>query len=323
MRLRAFWLILLRVSLFIFSLAALACHIAQILFLVKYSQDDQHRAGPWWPHYVPYILYFVGPGFSIICSIALIFVSISTIKNIRGDRILSVINLILMIAVVVYNTLQAGVVPWTDGKEKDPGRGPYRGYADYCSFYGSGTDSFYRCWLSNGLWLASIVTAFLWLLLAIYTFVQSSSDIYESDYDGYDYKLDVPMAVTSSPVPPKAEIYRPESPVAMANYPSSKAHEPDYDYYANYAAKDNYYEKNQYPMQPVYTGGYDSPTAPSTPSYYYNNGNSPYYYGGHNREEANYMLPESTSSHPSPLAQPPVANGYSTATAQPPHSYDH
>lgn len=43
-----------------------------------------------------------------------------------------------------------------------------------------------------------IVVGFFWLLMALYTVVQRNSDIYNEDYDPYDYKDDVPMATTTT-----------------------------------------------------------------------------------------------------------------------------
>ncbi|ORZ00403.1 hypothetical protein BCR43DRAFT_485154, partial [Syncephalastrum racemosum] len=105
---------------------------------------DQKNISPWFPtSYVPYILYFVGPGVSTLSAIALNIVSFSSVKSIRGDRAISVLNLALMIAVIVYNTLKSGVIPWTDGKESTSAD-INEGFATYCPTY-SDKLTFYRC----------------------------------------------------------------------------------------------------------------------------------------------------------------------------------
>ncbi|CAO3611421.1 unnamed protein product [Mucor hiemalis] len=132
-------------------------------------------------------------------------------KSLIGDRVMSIINLLLFIAIVVYNSLQSGMIPWTGAVSK-PFTSDAKGWASYCSNYGGTGLVSVRCWLQNGTWLGMIVVGFFWLILALYTVVQRNSDVYNEDYDAYDYKDDVPMATTrksssiqhvASPVPPK------------------------------------------------------------------------------------------------------------------------
>lgn len=57
-------------------------------------------------------------------------------KSLLGDRVLSVINLLLFIAIVVYNTLEAGTVPWTGALLNKQFIAPdTKGWANYCPNY--------------------------------------------------------------------------------------------------------------------------------------------------------------------------------------------
>lgn len=58
-------------------------------------------------------------------------------KSLIGDRVMSIINLLLCIAVVVYNSLQSGMIPWT-GSLSRPFTSNAKGWAPYCPSY---TDS--------------------------------------------------------------------------------------------------------------------------------------------------------------------------------------
>ncbi|KAI8142217.1 hypothetical protein BJV82DRAFT_615994 [Fennellomyces sp. T-0311] len=203
-------LIIIRLLLFIFSAGTLACHIAQISLLER-SHDEFGFSNEWWPGYAVYTLYYVGAGFSFLCALALFVLSfMPSIRSTRGDRILSIICVALLIAVIVYNSLEGGLVPWLGGTGTTPdpqaGIAEQKGFATYCSNYG--TDSaesrniFYRCWLQNGAWLGMIILAALWIVLALYTFLQSRSRIYR-DKDEHNYIEDAPMALdhTSSASP--------------------------------------------------------------------------------------------------------------------------
>lgn len=92
-----------------------------------------------------YILYFVGPGVSMICAIALNIVSISSIKSVRGDRSMCVINVALMAACVVYNTLKQGVIPWSGGKASGGPKSANLGFASYCNLYNDKTTQLRCC----------------------------------------------------------------------------------------------------------------------------------------------------------------------------------
>lgn len=57
---------------------------------------------------------------------------------------MSVLNIALLVAVIVYNTLKSGVIPWTDGKAKGGPSQANLGFASYCSSY-QDTTTQYRC----------------------------------------------------------------------------------------------------------------------------------------------------------------------------------
>ncbi|KAI8373555.1 hypothetical protein EDC96DRAFT_424027, partial [Choanephora cucurbitarum] len=140
-----------------------------------------------------YTLYYVGSIVSILSVTFLLIFSLMS-KSLWSDRIASLINLSLCIAVAVYTSLKSGTVPWT-GSVSSSFDSSMQGYVSYCSSY-SDTVLSNRCWLTNGTWLGIIIIGFLWLILALYSFILKNSEIYDEDYDTYDFKQDVPMANT-------------------------------------------------------------------------------------------------------------------------------
>ncbi|KAI9311793.1 hypothetical protein BX666DRAFT_895372 [Dichotomocladium elegans] len=163
MRARVIWLAFFRFFVLFLSLGTIACHIANLVLLG--SRD-------WWPRYIP---------------------------SIRGDRTMAILNLALMVAVIIYNTLKGGPMPWTNNAD-EPGA-PAKtspGFATYCFAYRN-PKTIMRCWISDALWLGCLLVTASWLLLLVYVFAQSTSDIYDEDeeFEGYDYKQDVPMALSN------------------------------------------------------------------------------------------------------------------------------
>ncbi|KAG2207003.1 hypothetical protein INT47_008472, partial [Mucor saturninus] len=193
MALRIVILYLLRCITLVLSLGTLGCHV-------------DSGAGPWWPDFIPYILYYVGPIVSILSIFILLILGCIQSKSLLSDRVMSIINLLLFIAIAVYNSLQSGTIPWTGNLTKQFTSNT-KGYASYCSNYEDNRTSI-RCWLVNGAWMGTIVVGFFWLLLALYTLIQRNSDVYNEDYDAYDYKEDVPMAIR----PPSSVQHLPSPP---------------------------------------------------------------------------------------------------------------
>lgn len=181
--------------------------------------------------------------------------------------------------------------------------------------------------MTNGAWLGSLVVAVFWLFLVIFVFLQKASDIYDDDYDMYDFKDDVPMAVTSSPQPPPKEAsYHASSPTQV-----QQPQQANYYQGAGYQEYDSYYD---YPPQSPYAG-YKQPTAdPSAHGgaygYGYGNegGNSQY---AARQDDTVHMLsdmggqqhPQYYSPHLSmgPVAHPPHSSS-TTPAAQTPNSYN-
>ncbi|GAA5810494.1 hypothetical protein MFLAVUS_003916 [Mucor flavus] len=229
----------LRVLILVLSLGTLGCHIAQLSLLGK-----QEGTGPWWPDFVPYILYYVAPIVSILSIFILFFLSCINSKSLFSDRVMSLINLLLCIAVVVYNSLKSDTVPWTGSLTKQF-ISRSKGYASYCSNYNDGITAT-RCWLVNGSWLGIIVVGFFWLLLALYTIVQRNSDIYDQDYDTYDYKQDVPMVTVKQTSPIKTQMDVPVPPKHQSFSPVQQHHQQQQYYYPQSPVYDNneYYNMN-------------------------------------------------------------------------------
>ncbi|CAO3675314.1 unnamed protein product [Rhizopus stolonifer] len=194
--LKAVTLYLFRLSIIALSGLTLACHIAQIVLLLQIE-----NTGNWWPDYIPYTLYYVGPLVSIISINALFIIGYRT-QSLIGDRVLSLLNTALYVAIVVYNTKKSGTIPWL-GDATTGFTSNIQGWVPYCSTY-SYINTSLRCWLVNGTWLGCILIGLFWLLLFIYVFTTRNSDIFRQtdDYDTHDFKKDVPMVsrMTDSPL---------------------------------------------------------------------------------------------------------------------------
>ncbi|ORE10579.1 hypothetical protein BCV72DRAFT_221305 [Rhizopus microsporus var. microsporus] len=88
----------------------------------------------------------------------------------RGDKCLSIVNAILLIATVLATTLLSGQEPWTNGIVEF--KRPARGLITYCSTLNQQTDATYpilyqRCILWDGVWLGTIVLCVAWILLGL------------------------------------------------------------------------------------------------------------------------------------------------------------
>ena len=157
-----------------------------------------------------------------------------------------------------------------------------------------------------------IVTGFLWLLLALYSVVQRNSDIYNEDYDTYDYKEDVPMAARNS-----SSIQQPQHPPYMS--PTT----PHHHVYNNTPPVDNnqayYYQQqpmydtnndynNEYYLNPVQEEHLNNHSHPSqaTAALEADNGYE------RSRKTSKTYLEDEITHHPVPNKSSPV---------QPPHSY--
>ena len=81
----------------------------------------------------------MGAGFSFICSVALLIVAfMPNIRSIRGDRIISILCVALLIAVIIYGSLEATTVPWMPIDQVDAQQSPLssqKGFVTYCSDY--------------------------------------------------------------------------------------------------------------------------------------------------------------------------------------------
>lgn len=106
--------------------------------------------------------------------------------------------------------------------------------------------------LTDGTWLGCIVIAGFWLILAFYVFAQSTSDIYDDDYDMYDFKDDVPMAVTTTRTQ-EAETYHASSPATPNYYNNNNIQSSHAAGYQEYYPPQSPYAGYE---QPVAAGGY-------------------------------------------------------------------
>ncbi|CAO3587104.1 unnamed protein product [Absidia cylindrospora] len=186
------------------------------------------------------------------------------IRSIRGDRILGCLNLALMIATVVIGAIKSGPVPWlpvsNNNSQVTASEPTSGGFQSNCGIHEKDKEIFNRCWLSNGMWIGSIVVAFFWLLLVLYVFIQRGSDIYDDDeYEVYDFKgtdgshphQNMPMAITShSPIitPLKQQ---PSPPMPSTTHPTPMANDYDHGYYDV-----GYVDYGQQQQQQGYVGNY-------------------------------------------------------------------
>jgi hypothetical protein len=90
-----------------------------------------------------YTLYYVGSIVSVLSATLLLILGLFNVKSVLGDRIVSFINLLLLIAIAVYNSLESHTVPWM-GRVEYEFSSQIKGYAPYCSNYNS-DNTFKRC----------------------------------------------------------------------------------------------------------------------------------------------------------------------------------
>ncbi|KAG2228283.1 hypothetical protein INT45_011075, partial [Circinella minor] len=333
MNCRIIFLNFIRVLLCIFSAGTLGCHIAQIVLL---QNND------WWPSYKVYILYFVGAGFSFICSVALVFVIfMPNIRSIRGDRIISILCVALLIAVIIYGSLDTTTVPWVpidQAMDSQQSQLPsQKGFVTYCSDYSVPADSnlqkiiINRCWLQNGTWLGLIITAALWIVLALYTYLQKKSSMYK-DKDVHDYIEDAPMAMNHGNTPSPAayvvaDLHNNEH-YQYANMPATITGSPGQQYKAlpaggkevtPYPTYYNYYDSDNSQFPPPqrqmsystdYSGSgaplYNSTTGTSTTAEASNNNHT-------------FIQPSHTFPYVEKVAAPSLSE---RSASEPPHSHD-
>lgn len=157
--------------------------------------------------------------------------------------------------------------------------------------------------LINGAWLGSIVLAFLWIVLAFYVFIQTRKDIYENDYDSYDFKADVPMAM-GSPVAPLRGYDGSGVQVSPAAYAAGTEHS-NYNYYQY----PDYYEDNGYRTGSPFRHSTGTPPPPGSPSNVRRNSGF------------NYPAPgPPTAAEKTAVPDTPISDGRSYS--EPPHSHD-
>ncbi|KAI7908039.1 uncharacterized protein BX663DRAFT_539408 [Cokeromyces recurvatus] len=187
MRLKIVYLYILKFTILLLSLGTLGCHVAQLVLLNQLSD----KTGSWWPHYVPYILYYAGTISSVLSSTVLLFLNCMLLlpKLLWYDCLISIINMLLFVSIIIYISLKSGVIPWTGNIEKQFSS-TTKGYVTYCSNYDD-DNMLIRCWLSNGEWLGIVIIGFFWLLLSAYSILFKKCLIIEDEY--YDFKNDIPM----------------------------------------------------------------------------------------------------------------------------------
>ncbi|KAI7878661.1 hypothetical protein K492DRAFT_196673 [Lichtheimia hyalospora FSU 10163] len=266
---RVLVLIIFRIMLFLVSGAGLACHagklckrLMQISLLNRHSTSSDNPAPPtdWWPEYVVYTLYYVAHGFSCLCALVLILSTFQR-KTIRPDRLLSIVNAALTIAVLVYNSISSGNIPWV-GFADTPWRGPHdhtqKGLATYCSDYNGVDDAmitFKRCWLQNGAWLGLVITAALWCALALYVYIQTSSMIFRRE----EFAL---VTTTSSFAP--LDDHHPHTTISSPSEEAARHFEMTMPLATN-AAETN----SVHPIRPVTYNANDSFDASQYPNHHY------------------------------------------------------
>lgn len=166
-----------------------------------------------------------------------------------------------------------------------------------------------------------IVVGFFWLLLALYTIVQRDSDVYNEDYDTYDYKEDVPMAkrtpssIQHLPVPPKHQSQQPYISPTVPHHHQS---------YTPPVQNNGYYYHQQQPQVYDTTNDYNN-------DYYLNpvqeehmNNNVNYQQNDPLVNNVGYERSRKISKTYLDEEHPPInhSNISPSESVQPPHSYD-
>ncbi|GAB5586800.1 hypothetical protein Unana1_01700 [Umbelopsis nana] len=193
-------------------------------------------------------------GLSFICSLGLLISTIARVKSLRGDKYLGIVNTIVLAAILIYNTIKSGAdpEPWLNNTlEYTTKTNP--GWMPYCSAFNSsvnmGSNLFLRCWLINGLWIATILSCVAWVGLGIFAWTQHTSDVFDKG-DGYHYKSDVPLVPVQSP----GDSY---------NHPQGYSHDDPYERSLTASPAAKAAVTYAYNGKPTYEGY----TQPSTPTY--------------------------------------------------------
>ncbi|KAJ2961609.1 hypothetical protein NQZ79_g3126 [Umbelopsis isabellina] len=260
-------LVVLRCLVFLVTCLALACHIANIVLLVNYTKVIS--IAPWSTN-IPYILYLVALGVSFFSSLALLYLTAARKKTIMGDKVLGIVNTIIVAAILIYNTIKSGPEPWLDNTLTFASA-THPGWIPYCSAFNGGvkmgSNLFMRCWLINGLWLGMIICCVFWVALGIFAWTQHTYDVYD-DNDDYHYKSDVPLVPVPSSQQSYSHAYSNEDPYdrSLTTSPAAKAaatyggynDSTSYEGYNN-SAKPTYSDYNN-SAKPTYSE-YNTPTS--------------------------------------------------------------
>ncbi|OZJ06969.1 hypothetical protein BZG36_00243 [Bifiguratus adelaidae] len=129
-----------------------------------------------------YILWIVADGFSFLVVLILSFSTICGVRHFRADRILALISFAILAVAVIYNSLESPQEPWTDNHIQFKPNTAH-GWISYCTRIprdnADDQGLYQRCWLLNGVWLASIVAAVLWFVLAFLVYSKSRHSFFD------------------------------------------------------------------------------------------------------------------------------------------------
>lgn len=81
---------------------------------------------------------------SVLSVIILLILGCIQSKSLLSDRVMSIINLLLFIAIIVYNSLESGTIPWTGSLAKQF-TSTTKGFASYCPDYDDNRTSIRCC----------------------------------------------------------------------------------------------------------------------------------------------------------------------------------
>jgi hypothetical protein len=149
-----------------------------------------------------------------------------------------------------------------------------------------------------------VVVGFVWFVFLLYTMILRNSSVYDEDYDDYDFKKDVPMVISQTPVtpqqpaPPKAESM---SHYSYHNEPSYLNQKQEINYYSNQKQESDYYMTQPLQQQQQEAKYYTTqPLQQQQQTYDYTA--HEYYYNPLQEEQMNHSHPSSGSQDGAPPA---------------------
>ncbi|CDH55473.1 predicted protein [Lichtheimia corymbifera JMRC:FSU:9682] len=202
---------IVRCTVFVVSALAFASHASQcILFNVYQNQTnipDWFKGGHW-----QYLLWYIALGLSLTSSTAVCIHAgcCRRGQHVRGDRILSTINIIVLSSTILLITFLGGQEPWTN--DLVTFSQPAKGFIPYCNLLDQERDALYpllyhRCILVNTTWVCGSLNCVMWIFLLLSVWVARPAKR--------------PSSIAQLPTEPKWGRYIPEPTIPRVSYPAT------------------------------------------------------------------------------------------------------